>query len=378
MWYLERQKILLTIGVTTVSGKKRQGKNGRALSPAAIRLLKILYFTVFGISLAIVGVYLFLTFGVRPPEPDDPPAISSPSPSGTQDPDPSESVTGTGGDGEGEGNGESQDTPEPVQLVRREQVYTCLIFGLDDGYGNTDTIMVASFDVPNKRIGLISIPRDTKVAEDLGAAFNKVNAVYSQRGAQGLEAELEELLGIPIDYYVKVRLTAFERLVNAIGGVYFDVPVDMHYFDPDQDLRIDLEAGSQLLDGEQAMGLVRFRQDNEGVGYGDTGRTQTQQAFLKAMLSQVISGASLEDIPTLVDILLNYVETDAGLNDMIYFGRELVGMDIGSAIQTATLPTHWSSPYMWVEEEDALAVINEYLNPYTTPVTPEMVEFFKP
>ena len=125
---------------------------------------------------------------------------------------------------------------------------------------------------------------------------------------------------------------------------------------------------------------MRFRQDNAGVGYGDTGRAHTQQEFLKAMLSQVMSGASLTDVPDLVNIVRSYVEIDKNLsvNDMIYFGRELVGMDIGTAIHTVTLPAEWISPYMWVKTDEALKTINDLLNPYTTDVTEDMVEFYRP
>jgi hypothetical protein len=76
----------------------------------------------------------------------------------------------------------------------------------------------------------------------------------------------------------------------------------------------------------------------------------------------------------------NYVEIDKELsvNDMIYFGRELVGMDIGSAVRTATLPGEWKSPYIWVNKEAALTTVNELLNPYDTELTEEHVEFFEP
>lgn len=344
---------------------------GRILSPAAAKALKIAYFVLFGISLVIVLVYCYLTFLVKPPEVEKPPEVTpppsqsvSPKPTGSQKPE----------------DEEPDPTPTPTPLVRRDEVYTCLIFGMDDGYGNTDTIMVATFDVPEKKIGLVSIPRDTVISLENTAAYNKINAAYAQGGTEQLREEVSELLGIPVDYYVKVRLTAFERLVDLVGGVYFDVPTDMHYFDPDQDLLIDLTAGPQTLNGNQAMQLVRFRQDNTGAGYGDTGRAHTQQEFLKAMLSQVLSGASIGDVPGLVDIVRNYVEIDKELsvNDMVYFGRELIGMDIASAIQTATLPGEWKSPYIWVDTEKALGVINEMLNPYDTELTEENVEFFRP
>lgn len=325
-----------------------------------MRVLKILYIVLFATSALIVLAYVFFTFGIRTPTVDDPPVTTSPG----------QTIVDNVGEDK-----DKDKVEEPVVLERREQVYTCLIFGLDAGNGNTDTIMVATFDVPNKTIGLMSIPRDTVVSEEYSIAFNKVNGVYARDRVDGLKEEVSELLGIPIDYYVKVRLSAFEKLVNAIGGVWFDVPIDMNYDDPTQNLSIHLQKGYQLLNGEQAMGLVRYRQDNNNEGYGDIGRAGTQQKFMKAMLSQVLSNASLDTIPDLVDILLNYVETDAGINDMLYFGRAALGVDLNNALSMKTLPSQWHYPYMWVESEKALEVINQLLNPYTTEITEEMVEF---
>ena len=125
------------------------------------------------------------------------------------------------------------------------------------------------------------------------------------------------------------------------------------------------------------MQVVRYRQSNTDDSYGDTGRAGTQQAFMKAMLSQVLSGASVGTIPELVDVLLNYVETDADTNAMLYFGREALGIDLDTALSTGTLPAEWHSPYMWVQKDEALAMINELLNPYTTEITEDMVEFFQ-
>lgn len=326
------------------------------------KVLLVLYIVLVVLSVLVVGVFLYLKFGIHPPDVDKPsPPV----------------VTNTGGGTESPGPSDSQ-PPEPVS-DRREETYTCLIFGEDATSGCTDTIMVATFDVPNKKIGLVSIPRDTKVRTDKSQASCKVNAAYSLGGAEQLKQELNELLGIPIDFYVKIRLTAFQRLVDEVGGVYFNVPVDMKYKDPTQNLVINQPAGYRLLSGEDAMEVVRFRQYNNGNdSWGDTGRAGVQQAFLKAMLSQVMAKASISNIPGLVDILLNYVDTDAEINDMVYFGQSLIGMDIESAVTTATLSANWVYPFMIVEEEPALQTINELLNPYKEDITSDMVEFLEP
>jgi len=326
------------------------------------KVLLVLYIVLVVLSVLVVGVFLYLKFGVHPPDVDKPsPPVVTNTGSGNESPAPDES--------------ESQ-TPEPVS-DRRKETYTCLIFGEDAVSGSTDTIMVATFDVPNKQIGLVSVPRDTKVRTDLGQASCKVNAAYALGGPDQLKRELNELLGIPIDFYVKIRLTAFQRLVDQIGGVWFEVPFHMKYKDPTQNLVIDQPAGYRKLTGEDAMEVVRFRQTNFNDSFGDTGRAGVQQAFLKAMLSQAISNATIADIPGLVDILLNYVDTDATINDMIYFGQSLIGMDIDSAVTTATLSAKWINPFMIVEDEAALETINELLNPYKEDITMDMVEFLK-
>ena len=343
----------------------QKGKHTRpSVRPArtvASRLLKAFYILLMVLSALIVVTYCLWTYAIQPPTIEEPPAETAPAETG-----PAETAPG-------------ETTPVETGPVRerREQVYTCLIFGMDDGNGNTDTIMVATFDVPNQKIGLMSIPRDTVVRQDRSAAWNKINAAYADGGVEQLDQELEELLGFPIDYYVKIKLSAFEKLVESVGGVWFDVPVDMDYDDPYQDLHIHIPKGYQLLNGEQAMQVVRYRQSNSNDSYGDTGRASTHQAFMKAMLSQVLAGADLGSIPTLADVLFNYVETNASLNDIIFFGKSLLGVDLDTALSTATLPADWHSPYMWVRSDEALELINQLLNPYNMEITADMVEFFQ-
>ena len=326
------------------------------------KVLMVLYIILVILSVLVVAGFLYLKFGVHAPNVEEPtpPQVTDNINAGNESPDPDE----------------SSQPPETPTSGRQKETYTCLIFGEDATSGCTDTIMVATFDVPNQKIGLVSIPRDTKVRTDRSQASCKINAAYSIGGAEQLEKEASELLGIPIDFYIKIRLTAFQKLVDQVGGVWFEVPRDMNYDDPAQNLHIHQKAGLRKLSGEDAMEVVRFRQDIYGNdSWGDTGRASVQQAFLKAMLSQVISEAGVDDIPGLVDVLLNYVDTDAKLNDMLYFGKALVGMDIDSAVNTATLPASWVYPFMIVNKEEALDTINELLNPFEEEITEKMVEF---
>ena len=184
---------------------------------------------------------------------------------------------------------ESAQTSQVIgQLQRKDDFYTVLISGLDDHNGGSDTNILLGFDAQGGAVRGVSIPRDSGVWYQ-GKA-HKVNAA-SKQGAEELAAVLEDTLGIPVDFTVQVDLGAFAALVNAIGGVEFNVPIDMDYDDPLQDLSIHFKAGLQHLDGEEALKVVRFRQNNDGTGYGtqDIGRIATQQAFLKTVAAKMLA-----------------------------------------------------------------------------------------
>ena len=160
------------------------------------------------------------------------------------------------------------------------------ILFLGTNQGLSDTIMVFSLDMEKHRLDQISIPRDTYYPRSKfpGAAYQKVNSVYSTEGLKGASKAAGEILGgIPIHYYAEVDTKGAIKIIDAMGGVYMNVPIDMHYSDPDQNLYIDLKAGYQLLSGEQALQFLRFR---SAYPDADLGRIRAQQEFLKAMLAQ--------------------------------------------------------------------------------------------
>ena len=151
---------------------------------------------------------------------------------------------------------------------KSEDYYTVLILGRDTGGGgNTDTMLLASYDVTNQKATVMSIPRDTMV--NVPWDIKKINSVYpyyggGDRGIQYLYKEISQLVGFEPDFQVIVEWEAVGQIVDAMDGVWFDVPRDMDYEDPYQDLSIHLDKGYQLLNGEQAMGVVRFRDGVNG------------------------------------------------------------------------------------------------------------------
>lgn len=223
-----------------------------------------------------------------------------------------------------------------------DKIY-CLILGQSQTL--TDTIMVASYDPKTQEAALLSIPRDTFIGESeaYASAYDKINAVYSTRGIDSLLEDVRDLTGLNVQYYLKVDTEALKVLVDEIGGVYFEVPIDMHYTDRGQGLYIDLKAGYQLLDGDKAEQVVRFRHNSDGSTYPyeyggeDLGRMRTQRAFLTALLEQVIEKMDLNTIFSFLDIAENYVETNLDFDAIKDYVPYVLEFNIDN-LKTATLP----------------------------------------
>lgn len=249
-----------------------------------------------------------------------------------------------------------------------DKIY-CLLLGQSQNL--TDTIMIASYDQKSQEAALLSIPRDTFVGENKAYAggYDKINAIY-QTGVENLLEDVRDITGIDVQYYLKVDTEALKVLVDKIGGVYFDVPIDMHYTDKKQDLYIDLKAGYQLLDGDKAEQVVRFRHNSDGSTYPaeyggeDLGRMKTQRAFLTELLNQTIEKMDINKVFDFMAIAEEYVETNLDFNVLKDYIPYLFDFDIDN-LKTATLPgiaEQASVTGTWiysVDEEEAEEVINE-------------------
>ena len=274
------------------------------------------------------------------------------------------------------------DEPDAPGRTRREYCYNILVSGLDDDNGGSDTNILVRFHVPNKRIDLVSLPRDTLLHNEY--RNNKLNFAYAKGGTELLMEQIENLLGIPVDFYVTVNLKGFIALVDQIDGVDFDIPINMDYDDPYQDLHIHFTKGPRHLNGQEAMEGVRFRHNNDGTGYGteDIGRIGTQQAFLKAVAKQLLQIGNVKNIPALVDIFYTYVKTDLTTGNLVWLGNE--ALNIGTEnIRFATLPGDGSGYYnkQSVYALDAQAtcdLVNEALNPYNEALTLEDMDILVP
>ena len=266
---------------------------------------------------------------------------------------------------------------------KSDDYYTVLILGRDTGGGgNTDTMLLASYDVTNQKATVMSIPRDTMV--NVSWDIKRINSVYNwygggEKGIQNLYKEISQLVGFEPDYQVIVEWEAVGQIVDAMGGVWFDVPRDMNYDDPYQDLSIHQEKGYRLLSGDDAMQVLRYRHDNDmhyGYPDGDLGRIKTQQAFLSAMVEQLLQIKNITKINQFIEVFRNNVETDLSFQNILWFAQQAVfgGLSIDN-VEFVTMPNRntslWSRTYHNYQSyvtpiaDELLDLVNNKLSPYT-------------
>ena len=206
--------------------------------------------------------------------------------------------------------------------------FYCLVMGISEDIEAklTDTIMLCAYYPNEQKVSILSIPRDTFVGNSTTSAdsYDKINALYQTSPEKTLEA-VRNLTGIDVRNYVVISNNALRDVVDEIGGVYFDVPMNMNYDDWGQKLHINLKKGYQLLDGDKAEQLVRFRHNNDGTtypsGYGtqDIGRMRTQREFLKAAATQILSGNNIFKIDDIMQVVFENIETNLKMEDIIKY-----------------------------------------------------------
>lgn len=191
-----------------------------------------------------------------------------------------------------------------------------LVVGVDKDGVRSDVNMLFSLDPKEKTVNLMSIPRDTRVELSKGS-YGKINAcIGRENGEELLIEKVRELTGMPVHNFVRVDFEGLRNIIDILGGVEFDVPMDMDYDDPAQDLHIHLKKGKQVLNGADAEGLLRFR---KGYATGDLGRIDMQQEFLKALIDQKLSLKYIfKAIPIAREINKN-VETDMSVMYMLKY-----------------------------------------------------------
>ena len=281
--------------------------------------------------------------------------------------------------------------PEPIieplpvgsapELSRQSGIYTFLLAGLDEASNSTDTMMVVRFDTKQHKVNVVSIPRDTLINVDWWIE-RKLNSVYAASinnhgpGIDYLTMHIRWLTGFDVDYYAVVNVNVFSDIIDAIGGVWFDVPVEMRYGDYEyyDSFYIDLDPGYQLLDGYQAMGLCRYR---SGYASGDIGRMEMQHAFLKEAARQFLSIKNIPHAARAIKIAVEGTNTNLSAGNIAWFLGEFLQCreeDISFYTAPGTsciIQDYW---YYVLDLDDWLSLLNSSLNPYENGITGDMLD----
>lgn len=265
--------------------------------------------------------------------------------------------------------------------TRISDVFTFVVGAVDEDETRTDALMVATMDVKKKTINIMNIPRDTMCNNGVTGAARKINAAYGMsKGIEQTKKEIERLMGFQPDKYVIVNFDGIAAIVDAIGGVDYEIPFRMQYDDPSQNLHIDLRAGMQHLNGKQTVEFLRWRHNNDySVQYanGDEGRVENQQKFLKALAKEVFQLKNVPNIPKVAEAVFQNVKTDLTAGELLWMGMQAVQIK-NENIQFFTLPgygqmsTAGSSTaysFFFPYYKETLELVNQYFNPYEEEIT---------
>jgi len=269
-----------------------------------------------------------------------------------------------------------QDGDAPFRHLagRRDGCYTFLIAGKDRAAGLTDTVLVGMMDTKAHTLRFVSIPRDTAV--NISWSPKKINQYYpaaENQGRDGVTAlveGVEKIIGYRVDCYAIFDVEVFVELVDTMGGVWFDVPIDMNYDDPDQELWIHVNQGYQLLNGTDAMGVFRYRKTYVN---GDIGRLDVQHNLLKAIASQMLTLGNIPNVRKLVHIYERDVITNLSTGNVMFFLKEFLKMS-DENIVFDTIPANYGGQvhgmsYVIIYLNQWLDYLNAYLNPFNEPIT---------
>jgi LCP family protein required for cell wall assembly len=248
-----------------------------------------------------------------------------------------------------------------LDILSRGDDENILVVGLDKVGYNTDVILIVNIDSKNHSINIISVPRDTRVP--LGNSHFKVNAVYAYAMNKGLKKEeqlissVSNVTGIPIHHYAVMDLEGFRKIIDALGGVEFDVTRNYYYSDPAQDLLIDIKKGYQTLDGKNAEGLIRYRDD---YVMGDLDRIPVQQDFMRALISQKLRPEYIGKIPEIYRTLSANVVSDLTVSDVIKYGKKALKSEanINAVMLPGTPSTIRDVSYFLCDTESTKALMD--------------------
>lgn len=256
-------------------------------------------------------------------------------------------------------------TPETLEEL--ETLYV-LVLGVSEDIDKklTDTIILCAYNPKNQSASMISIPRDTFIGKNSTKAkgSDKINSVYSSSPEKTIKA-VKDITGIDIDYYAVINTDALIKIVDIIGGVNFEVPIDMDYDDPTQNLHIHLKKGMQNINGEEAEQLLRYRHSNPDenghmktypaeYGADDYGRMRTQREFITETVKQTLKFKNITKFKSLLDTVFENIETNLNIDLILPYMPYAAAFDT-SSIESNQLPgisEKYNNIWFFVHDEE--------------------------
>jgi LCP family protein required for cell wall assembly len=246
----------------------------------------------------------------------------------------------------------------PTDLAKLK--YQALVNSFD---GLTDTMLLLRFNPDEKKLAVLSVPRDTRT-EIPGHGISKINAANALGGPSLSAKATSELLGgVGIDRYVTINVQGVQALVDAVGGVEVYVPKDMKYRDDSQHLYVNLKAGRQHLNGDQALQLLRFRYDE----YGDIGRIQRQQMVMRALMEQALNPVTLTRMPKILQVIQSHLDTNLSLEELVAlvgFAAQMKRSDVQMLVVPGSFsePGQYDASYWLPNPKRITAMMAQYFN----------------
>jgi len=220
--------------------------------------------------------------------------------------------------------------------------FNVLVLGGDKVNKNSDTMMLVNFDPVTYKINVMSIPRDTKVKIEKN--YRKINYAYPHGGEDLAVQTVSGLMDVNIKYFVFVDTAAFRKIIDLLGGVEINVPADMDYDDPTQNLHIHLKKGVKTLNGDESEQFIRFRDPNKWTKEirkyydgSDLKRIEAQQYFVKEFIRQKFTLQYITRINSIINVIFENIETNFTLNEIVKLSG-LVSKINGESINFISMP----------------------------------------
>jgi LCP family protein required for cell wall assembly len=250
---------------------------------------------------------------------------------------------------------QDEEQSDEKQVMLR-QPFTILIMGVDrrsGDKGRSDVLMVATVNLNNPSTLMMNIPRDTRTTIIGPDIEDKVNHAYAFGGAVMTIATVEHLIGIPIDYYIKVDMEGFQQIIDTLGGIEVNNTLEFQYEGH------DFPVGPLALQGKEALAYVRMRYEDP---QGDLGRNERQKLVMKAIVNNLLQIQSVFKLNKIADTIEKHVKTNLTFKEW-----KIMGVDYREAldhVQTEKLNGHgqiMKGIYYYIVTEEEKLRINERL-----------------